>query len=127
MLKKNWYLFLPLILVILPTIVWAYYVGAYGYSPKEGWEALRHFWQSDTRYAQKFAQSKFDRLKPGMDGRQVFELIGVPFERHNNDAEWIYALPKGLTPYYHERKVIFDRDANNVPHVKSVVKEFHTP
>jgi hypothetical protein len=127
MLKKNWYLFTPLILVIVPALIWGYYVTSYGYKPAEALEALKFFMKSSTRYAQKYSGEKFDRIRPNQDGRQVFELVGVPFERHNNDAEWIYSLPNGTTQYYHERKVLFSRDANNVPRVKAVVKEFHTP
>jgi hypothetical protein len=128
MFKRNWYLFTPLILIIIPALAWGYYVGVFGYSPAEAMMATRHFFQSSTRYANKYSEDHFNRLvQPGQDGRKVFEAIGVPFERHNDDAEWIYALPNGSTPYYHERKVIFTRDANNVPRVKQKVKSFHTP
>jgi hypothetical protein len=128
MLKKNWYLFTPLLLVIVPALIWGYYVMIFGYAPKEGLEALRYVFQSGTRYPQKYANDRFDLVQPGLDGRQVFELIGVPFERHDDDAVWIYSGPKDLAnPYYHERKVVFTRDSKNVPRVKSVVKEFHVP
>ncbi|HYF33943.1 MAG TPA: hypothetical protein VD994_01525 [Prosthecobacter sp.] len=128
MLKKNWYLFTPLILVIVPALIWGYYVSAFGYSPKEGLEALRYFLQSGTRYSQKYANDRFDRVQPGLDGRQVFELIGVPFERHDDDAVWVYSGPRDLTaPYYHERKVLFAKDGKGVLRVKGVVKEFRAP
>lgn len=127
MFKKNWYLFTPLILVAIPALIWAYYVGSYGYTPAEALEASRHFLQSSTRYAQGFSQDKFSRIKAGSDGRMVFEAVGVPFERHDDDAVWIYALPKGSTPYYHERKVLFARDKNQIMRVRALVKGFHTP
>ena len=127
MFKKNWYLFTPFILVAIPALIWGYYVAGYGYTPKEALDGLQHFMQSSTRYSQGYADEKFNSIRPGMDGRQVFERVGVPFERHHDDAEWIYSLPKGLTPYYHERKVVFVRDKNEVLRVKALVKEFHTP
>jgi len=125
MLKKNWYLFVPFVLIAIPGLIFLFYTVKYGYTTAEAIEALRYFTQSQTRYAQKYSDDHFNTIKPGMDGRTVFELIGVPFERHNDDAEWIYALPQGTTPYYHERIVRFTRDKNNVPRVKETVKQFH--
>ena len=75
-----------------------------------------------------FVTCLVDLVRPGMDGRQVFELIDKPFERHDNDAIWIYSGPtNSASPYYHERKVLFTRDAKNIPRVQKVVKEFHAP
>ena len=125
MLRKNWYLFTPLAFVGLPALILAYYVLSYGYPVSEAVEATSHFLQSSTRYAMKYSDRHFALVKPGMDGRQVFERVGVPFERRNNDTEWLYALPQGSTKYYHERKVIFTRDKNNIPKVSEVVRAFH--
>lgn len=125
MLKKNWYLFTPLLLAGIPALLLAYYILAFGYPVGEAVEAVSHFLQSSTRYSLKYDDNRFSRIKPGMGGRQVFELVGVPFERGVNEAEWLYALPQGTTKYYHERKVIFVRDKNNVPLVKETVKAFH--
>ena len=124
MLKKNWYLLTPLLLVILPALTWLYYFGVFGYSPSEATEALTHFFQSSTRYAGS-AKDKFDFIKPGMDGRTVYEKIGMPFEGQTG-LEWRYSLPTGTTPYYHQRKIIFER-VNGIPRVKALVKDFHTP
>jgi hypothetical protein len=126
MLKKNWYLFTPLAIVGLPALILAYYIVGFGYPVNEAIEATTHFLQSQTRYAMKYSDTNFARIQPGMRGDQVFQLVGVPFERLNNDAEWIYALPQGNTKYYHERKVLFDRDKNQVPHVKETVRGFHS-
>lgn len=125
MLRKNWYLFTPLAIVGLPSLILAYYILSFGYPVGEAVEATSHFLQSSTRYAMKYSDNHFSRIKPGMDGRQVFEWVGVPFERRNNDEEWLYSLPNGLTKYYHERKILFARDKNNVPRVKEVVRAFH--
>jgi len=125
MLRKNWYLFTPLAFVGLPALILAYYILSYGYPVSEAVEATSHFLQSSTRYAMKYSDRHFALVKPGMDGRQVFERVGVPFERRNNDTEWLYALPQGSTKYYHERKVIFTRDKNNIPKVSEVVRAFH--
>ncbi len=125
MLRKNWYLFTPLAFVGLPALILAYYILSYGYPVSEAVKATSHFLQSSTRYAMKYSDRHFALVKPGMDGRQVFERVGVPFERRNNDTEWLYALPQGSTKYYHERKVIFTRDKNNIPKVSEVVRAFH--
>ncbi|MDZ4288481.1 MAG: hypothetical protein U0984_11015 [Prosthecobacter sp.] len=127
MFKKNWYLFTPLIIVAIPGLIWAFYLGSYGYTPAEATQALRHFLDSSTRYAQGYSAERFNRIRAGSDGGAVFRAIGVPFERHDNDAEWIYSLPKGSTPYYHQRKVLFARDKNQIPRVTGLVKDFHTP
>jgi hypothetical protein len=116
MLKKNWYLFTPLLLAGIPALLLFYYILSFGYPVNEAVEAVSHFLQSSTRYSMKYDDHRFSRVRPGMGGRDVFELIGVPFERRNNDEEWLYALPQGTTRYYHK---------NNVPLVKETVKAFH--
>lgn len=125
MLKKNWYLFTPLAIVGLPAFLLSFYILSYGYPVNEAVEAVSHFLKSSTRYSMKYSADHFSRIRPGMDGKQVFDYLGVPFERRNNDAEWLYSLPQGSAKSYHERKIIFERDAKNVPHVKEVVKAFH--
>jgi hypothetical protein len=102
-----------------------FYVLGYGYPVNEAVEAVSHFLKSSTRYSMKYSADHFSRIRPGMDSKQVFDYLGVPFERRNNDAEWLYSLPQGSAKAYHERKVIFERDAKNVPRVKEVVKAFH--
>lgn len=125
MFKRNWYLFTPLLLVAMPAVLLGYYVLAYGYPVNEAVEATSHFLQSNTRYAMKYSDVNFGRIRPGMDGRQVFEAVGVPFERRDNDTEWLYSLAQGTTKYYHERKVILAKDSKGIPRVKEVVYGFH--
>jgi hypothetical protein len=127
MLKKNWYLFTPLAIVGLPAFLLAFYILAYGYPVNEAVEAVSHFIQSSTRYSMKYSADHFSRIRPGMDGKQVFDYLGVPFERRNNDTEWLYSLPQGSAKAYHERKILFVRDAKRGPLVKEVVKSFHAP
>lgn len=124
-MSKNWYLFTPLLIIGLPAFLLAFYILGYGYPVNEAVEAVSHFVQSSTRYSQGYSADHFRMVKSGMGGKQVYDLIGVPFERRNNDSEWLYSLPQGTTNYYHERKVIFVRDKNNVPLVKETVKAFH--
>ncbi len=125
MLKKNWYFFVPVVLIAIPALVVAFYMFGYGYAFDDAWKATKHFGSSSTRYAVKYDAERFNRITQGIDGRQVFELVGVPFEGQGG-LEWKYALPGGDTPYYHERLVIFERDKNEVPRVKRLVKGFHT-
>lgn len=126
-LKKNWYYFAPAVLLVIPALIMLYYIVSFGYTPGDAWKALRHFGASHTRYAQKYSEDHFNRILPGMGGRDVFELVGVPFERRDKDALWFYSFPQGDTPYYHERVVVFERNAKNEPIVKSLIKRFHDP
>jgi hypothetical protein len=125
MFRKNWYLFTPLAIVGLPALSLVYYMFVFGYPPAEAVEATTHFFQSSTRYAMKYSDRHFALVKPGMDGKEVYSRIGVPFERRNNDTEWLYSLPNGLTRCYHERMVIFAKDSKGIPRVKEVVRAFH--
>ncbi|HCN29813.1 MAG TPA: hypothetical protein DIT64_13925 [Verrucomicrobiales bacterium] len=128
MLKKNWYLLLPLLLVALPGLLFGYYTLSYGYGPKDAWNATRYFLQSGTRYTQKYEEYNFSRLRNGTDGRGVYQIMKMqPFERHDNDSRWIYSLPKPGSTAYHERVVLLQRDKDNVPRVKGLVRGFKIP
>lgn len=128
MFKKNWYLFLPLLLIAIPGLLFGYYSTSYGYPPKEAWNATRYFLQSGTRYTQKYNELNFKRLKPGMDGRMVYQIMQMqPFERHDDDARWVYSLAKPGYTAYHERVVLMARDKDNVPRVKGFVRGFKIP
>lgn len=128
MLKKNWYLFTPLILVLAPVAVYLYYSAVLGYGSEDAIRATKYFAVSGTRYPMQFSEENFARLKPGMDGRQVFETMGKqPVERHDNDTRWLYSLPAPGKKAYHERTVILERDAQNVPRVKNVLRRFQAP
>lgn len=128
MLKKNWYLLTPLALILIPALLFAHYTTKFGYETADALNATRYFLVSGTRYTANYAEVNFRRLRPGMDGRTVYQVMGMqPFERHDNDSRWIYALPKPGATAYHERVVVLERDAANVPRVKELVKRFHTP
>lgn len=128
MLKKNWYLFTPLLLVIIPTAIFFYYSANVGYNNEDAMNATKHFLTSGTRYPMEYSEVKFDRLQPGMEGGEVYKTMGKqPFERQDNDTRWVYALPKPGARAYHERVVIMARDSQNVLHVKELVKRFHVP
>ena len=128
MFKKNWYLFTPLILVLAPVVVYLYYSAVLGYGSDDAVRATKYFAVSGTSYPMQYSEEKFARLKPGMDGRQVFETMGKqPVERHDNDTRWLYSLPAREKKAYHERAVLLERDAENVPRVKSVIRRFHAP
>lgn len=82
MFKKNWYLFTPLILVLIPAAIFLYYSSSVGYETKDAVNATKYFLTSGTRYTMNYDERNFARVKPGMDGRQVFETLGKqPFER----------------------------------------------
>lgn len=128
MFKKNWYLFTPLILVIIPAAIYVYYISGVGYEGGDAIKATQYFLVSGTRYPLNYDERNFMRLQPGMDGRQVFEMMRQqPFERHDGDTRWIYSLPKSGTRAYHERIVVMERDPKSLLRVKEVIRRFHAP
>ncbi|MEN3941865.1 hypothetical protein WJU23_11270 [Prosthecobacter sp. SYSU 5D2] len=128
MFKKNWYLFTPMLIIAIPVAIYCYYAFSMGYDSKDAVNATKYFVVSGTRYAMDYDELNFNRLKPGMDGRTVYETMRKqPSERHDNDTRWVYSLPKPGAKAYHERIIIMERDNQNIPRVKELVKRFHVP
>lgn len=126
-LKRRWYYLAPAVLLLVPMVMVLFYSAKFGYSVSESWTAVRHFSSSATRYGQKFSERQFSRIKPGLDGRQVFELVGVPLEGQDR-LDWHYSFPQSGAQAYHERVVLFERNPKtSIPFVKSVIKRFHSP
>jgi hypothetical protein len=127
LLKKRWYYFAPVILLLIPLALTLIFSMKFGYSMGESWKAVQHMGQSGTRYPVKFQERNFDKIKPGMDGRTVYQTMSIqPLEGAGGD-EWKYSLPQDHAPYFHERLIIMERDKDGVPRVKQVIKRFHTP
>ena len=126
-LQRNWYFFTPIVIIISPLIIAVNSMVNWGYSFSESMNALMHFGSTDTRYSIGFSELGFKTLRKGMDGRTVYSLIKNPFERQMDDTVWRYSLPQGDATYYHERTVVFEKDAQGIPRVKEVVSRFHTP
>jgi hypothetical protein len=126
-LQRNWYFFTPIVIIIIPAIMAVNSMVNWGYGFSESMNALMHFGSTDTRYSIGFSELGFKTLRKGMDGRTVYGLIKNPFERQVEDTVWRYSLPQGDAKYYHERTVIFEKDAQSIPRVKQVVSRFHTP
>lgn len=127
LLKKRWYYFAPVVLVLVPLLLTLYFSMTYGYSMSEAFNVVRHMGQSGTRFPVRYEERNFDKLRPGMDGRTVYQTMSVqPFEGQGG-ANWKYSLPKDHAPYFHERLVIMEPDKDGVPRVKQVVKRFHEP
>jgi hypothetical protein len=125
MLKKFSFLFLPLLILLCVCGVVVKGLVFHGYSMEESLAMLRHLHESGSRYTLNYSEDHFDQIQVGDSGRQVFERMTVPpFERHENDSVWLYSLPEAAAAYYHQRDVIFERDAENVPRVKATVKRF---
>lgn len=127
MFKKNWYLFTPLVIIVIPAALMFYYMSSFGYPPQEAWKAVKHFVQSNTRYPLGYSELKFDRITPGMDGGQVRNMLCQPSERHDKDTKWVFSLAQGSTKYYHERIIYMQQDKQGVLRVKETVKRFHEP
>ena len=122
-LKKNWYLVVPAILLGAPLLMALYISASYGYSFGESVECLKAIGQEKTKFAPiGYSESAFKRIEPGMSGAQVFQLVQMPLERHENDSVWLYSVPVAGAQYYHERKVLLDRGK-----VTGTIARFHTP
>lgn len=120
---KKWYFIVPIALLCTPLLMTFYISASYGYNFEESLQVLQAIGKSDTKFQTlKFSESRFRQIEPGMSGRDVFELIGVPLERHDNDTKWTYSLPVGGAQYYHERTVVLDKGV-----VTSVICRFHNP
>lgn len=127
LIKKNWYLFTPALILLIPALMVIYCSVTNGYSIGESWEAVRHFGSTNTRYAQGFTERKFHSVRAGMDGRTVYQIIKNPMERNMpEDTRWSYSLPGSGAQYYHERTLLFEKDANGIPRVKQKISRFHT-
>lgn len=126
-LKKNWYLVVPAVLIMLPLVMTFYISTTYGYTMGQAWEVFKTSTQQETKFQKlKFTESKFKSIRPGMSGREVFELLGVPLERHLDDTLWHYSLPLhgSQTQYYHERTIVMQPGTGKVA---SVINRYHTP
>ncbi|MCB1278409.1 hypothetical protein [Prosthecobacter sp.] len=125
--KKNWYLFTPAAILLIPALMMLFCMVNYGYGPSESMKAVLHFGSTSTRYAQGFSERKFKMVRVGMDGRSVYNTIKNPMERNMpEDTEWRYSLPGSGTQYYHERTLILEKDSNGIPRVKQRISRFHT-
>jgi hypothetical protein len=93
----------------------------------QAWEVFKTSTKQETKFQKlKFTESKFKSIRPGMSGRDVFELLGVPLERHLDDTLWHYSLPLhgSQTQYYHERTIVMQPGTGKVA---SVINRYHTP
>lgn len=126
-LKRRWYYIAPAVLILIPVLMMLYYVVTMGYGFDESWVALQNMGRSNTRYTQKFTESSFSKIVPGMDGRTVYQAMGMqPFEGQAG-LVWKYSLPQDGAEVYHERTVLFAYDKNHVPRVVRTVKRLHLP
>jgi hypothetical protein len=122
-LKKNWYLVVPAVLIATPVLMILYTSAVYGYSFSEAAACVQAVGQSDTKFqTMNYSEGRFRRLQPGIMGRDVFEAVGMPLERHDDDTKWHYSLPVGGSLYFHERTVLLEKGR-----VTNVICRFHTP
>ncbi len=128
LIKKNWYLFTPALLLLIPALMVVFCSINYGYSLAESMKTVRYFGSTSTRYSQGFSERKFKMARLGMDGKSVYNTIKNPMERNiPEDTEWRYSLPGSGTKYYHERTLILEKDKNGIPRVKQRISRFHAP
>lgn len=128
LIKRRWYYFAPVVLLLIPVLLVLLFSFKFGYGMSEAWRAVQHMGQSSTRYTQRFAERNFDKVRPGMTAKQVYDIMSIqPFERHG-DTKWEYSLPQDGAQYFHERTLLLERDPKtNIPIVKQVIKRFHEP
>jgi hypothetical protein len=122
-LKKNWYFVIPTGLLLSPLLIIFYISATYGYNFSESAAVLANAGKSNTKFQHmQFSEAKFREIHPGMMGRDVYEVLGLPLERHDNDTRWLYSLPVGGAEYFHERTVVMDHGK-----VTGTINRFHTP
>ena len=129
-LKKNWYLFTPAAILLIPLLMVLFCSINYGYSLTDSMKAVRYFGSTSTRYGQGYSERKFKMVRVGMDGRAVYNTIKNPMQGNEPGADvakWQYSLPGSGTEYYHERVVVLEKDKNGIPRVKERISRFHTP
>ena len=122
-LRKRWYLAIPVFFLSLPLLFILYFMMNYGYSFNESVECFKSMGKENTKFRQgQYTEEKFHEVQVGFTGKDVFERLGIPLERHDGDTKWCYSLPVGGTEYYHERTFVMDEGK-----VKQVICRFHTP
>lgn len=121
--KKNWYYIIPVGFLLLPLLIVFYISISYGYTFDEALACFKNIGKENTKFqALTYREDRFRMIRPGMTGREVFDLVGIPLERHDNDAKWVYSAPIGGTQFYHERSVLMSAGK-----VTDVICRFHTP
>ena len=126
--KKNWYMFTPAAILVIPALMVVFCTINYGYSIPDSINAVFHFGSTGTRYSTGFSERKFSLVKIGMDGKTVFETIRNPMEGNDPGAavaNWRYSLPASGAGYYHERTIVLEKDKNGIPRVKQRISRFH--
>jgi hypothetical protein len=123
-ITKRWYLAIPLLLLCFPLLMVLYISISYSYSLSESWLYLQNMDKSTTKFrVGAYSEGRFKKIQPGMMGRDVFELVGMPLERNMpEDTRWSYAVPVSGSTYFHERVVVLEKGK-----VASIIKRFHTP
>ena len=123
-LKQRWYLLVPILLVCFPFLMVLYISVSYGYGLDESWTCLQNIGKTGSKFrVGVYSESRFDRVEPGMMGRDVYELLGQPLERNMpEDTRWYYSVAEHGSTYFHERVVLLDHGK-----VTGTIKRFHTP
>jgi hypothetical protein len=123
LLKKYWFVALPVFLLCLPLIMVVYTMSSYGYSWEESVEVVRATGKNNTKFQEtRYEERNFKKIEPGDTGRTVFELLGVPLERLNDDTLWRYTTNVGSTGYFHERALVMKKGV-----VQEVINRFARP
>ena len=122
-LIKRWYLLIPVLLLASPLVIILYFMMIYGYAFDESVECFKAVGKADTKFRQgTYTEAKFHEVQPGFSGKDIFDRLGIPLERHDGDTKWCYSVPVGGAEYYHERTFVMEGGK-----VKSVICRFHTP
>ncbi len=74
------------------------------------WRYLYGF-ESDTKFADKFSENRFEKIRIGMSEEEIVILIGKPLHKYcyNYGCDWIYSWKiKGDSDHFDLRSVFFD-------------------
>ncbi len=125
LLKKYWYVVLAVLMMLTPVVMVGYISIAYRYSVADAWVAFKTMGEENTKFQHlKFTEANFAKITPGMRGSEVFELLGLPLERQQEDTIWRYSVPVDGAKYYHERVIRMEKGTGKVA---EVLAQYHTP
>ena len=75
---------------------------------------------ANTRYAVRYTTERFAQINIGMTGKEVFLILGVPFERKLEPEAWLYSVPRDKSKAHESRMIEFKKDAQGVPRVTCI-------
>jgi hypothetical protein len=122
-----WILGIGLVVIGTPVLMVVYYMGVYGYSTEDCVKVMLSPSAIQTRFAYKYTDANFKKVKAGMTGKEVHELIYAPLEKGdlNGVYIWHYSFGNEGGKFFHQRVVVLRKDDKGMPRVVDKIYRFH--